>query len=90
MEIVVPVEREELKADLKHFLSLELSDTIKAHVLQSDGNYEKPDKRGKRPLNSQKQLCREARDIAKKRQENMAGRVFVPETKPADETPDTE
>ena len=90
VEIVFPVEREELKADLKHFLSLELSDTIKAHVLQSDGNYEKPDKRGKRPLNSQKQLCREARDIAKKRQETMAGRVFVPETKPADETPDTE
>ena len=90
VEIVFPVEREELKADLKHFLSLELSDTIKAHVLQSDGNYEKPDKRGKRPLNSQKQLCREARDIANKRQETMAGRVFVPETKPADETPDTE
>ena len=90
VEIVFPVEREELKADLKHFLSLELSDTIKAHVLRSDGNYEKPDRRGRRAINSQKELCREARDTARKRQETMKGRVFVPETKPADETPDTE
>ncbi len=90
VEIVFPVEREELKADLKHFLSLELSDTIKAHVLQSDGNYEKPDRRGRRALNSQKELCREARDTARKRQETMKGRVFVPETKPADDTQDTE
>ena len=90
VEIVFPVEREELKADLKHFLSLELSDTIKAHVLRSDGNYEKPDRRGRRAINSQKELCREARDTARKRQETMKGRVFVPETKPEDETPDTE
>ncbi|MCR4590812.1 MAG: RNA degradosome polyphosphate kinase [Lachnospiraceae bacterium] len=85
VEIVFPVEREELKADLRHFLSLELSDTIKAHVLTPDGNYEKPDRRGKKAVNSQKELCKEARDNAKKRQQTMAGRVFIPEKNPAEE-----
>lgn len=84
VEIVFPVEREELKADLKHFLSLELSDTMKAHVLTSDGNYEKPDRRGKKAINSQKELCKEARENARKRQQNMTGRVFIPETSPED------
>ncbi len=90
VEIVFPVEREELKADLKHFLSLELSDTIKSHVLTPEGNYEKPDRRGRSAINSQKELCREARENAKKRQEKLTGRVFVPETKPVVETGEEE
>ncbi len=84
VEIVFPIEREELKADLKHFLSLELSDTIKAHVLTADGNYEKPDRRGKKALNSQKELCKEVRENAKKRQQTMTGRVFIPEMSPSE------
>ena len=85
VEIVFPVEREELKADLKHYLSLELMDNMKSHVLLGDGNYVKPDRRGRRGLNSQKELCREAKETAAKKKENLADRVFVPEMKPAEE-----
>jgi len=82
VEIVFPVEREELKADLKHFLSLELSDTIKAHVLTPDGSYVKPDRRGKKAVNSQRELCREAREAARKKNKTVEGRRFIPETSP--------
>ncbi|MBQ9549957.1 MAG: RNA degradosome polyphosphate kinase [Lachnospiraceae bacterium] len=85
VEIVFPVEREELRSDLRHFLSLELSDTIKAHVLTPEGNYEKPDRRGKRALNSQKELCREASENARRRQQVLTDRVFIPEMSPSEE-----
>ncbi len=85
VEIVFPVEREELRADLRHFLSLELSDTIKAHVLTPEGNYEKPDRRGKKAVNSQKELCKEARENARRRQQVLTDRVFIPEMSPAEE-----
>ncbi len=85
VEIVFPVEREELRADLRHFLSLELSDTIKAHVLTPEGNYEKPDRRGKKAVNSQKELCKEALENARRRQQVLTDRVFIPEMSPAGE-----
>jgi len=85
VEIVYPVEREELRSDLRHFLSLELSDTIKAHVLTPEGNYEKPDRRGKRALNSQKELCREVSENARRRKQVLTDRVFIPEMSPSEE-----
>ncbi len=85
VEIVFPVEREELRADLRHFLSLELSDTIKAHVLTPEGNYEKPDRRGKKAINSQKELCKEARENARRKEQVLTDRVFIPEMSPAGE-----
>jgi len=85
VEIVFPVEREELRADLRHFLSLELSDTIKAHVLTPEGNYEKPDRRGKKAINSQKELCKEARENARRKEQVLTDRVFIPEMSPAEE-----
>ena len=85
VEIVFPVEREELRADLRHFLSLELSDTIKAHVLTPEGNYEKPDRRGKKAVNSQKELCKEALENARRKEQVLTDRVFIPEMSPAGE-----
>ena len=85
VEIVFPVEREELRADLRHFLSLELSDTIKAHVLTPEGNYEKADRRGKKAINSQKELCKEARENARRKEQVLTDRVFIPEMSPAGE-----
>ena len=86
VEILFPVERAELKEDLKYFLELELQDNVKCHFLQSDGDYIKPDRRGRQSLNSQRQLCIEARDRSKKKRDDMLSkRVFIPETAPQDE-----
>lgn len=81
VEIVFPVEDEQLKKDVLHILEVELEDNVKAHILQPDGSYEKPDKRGKVLVNSQDQFCQEAVYMAKaaSRQEDVANtRVFVP------------
>ena len=45
-----------------------------------DGTYEKVDRRGKEPLNSQLLFCEEAIAAAKKIQEPENDRVFIPET----------
>ena len=47
VEILFPVLDDELKKRVRHILDVELADTLKAHVLHADGNYEKVDRRGK-------------------------------------------
>ena len=79
VEIVFPVEKEELKADIKNLLQTELSDTLKSHLLLPDGTYVKADRRGRRALNSQKEFCKTAKEIARKNKEILDGRVFKPE-----------
>ena len=44
VEIIFPVENEELKHRVMHILEVELADNTKAHLLQKDGTYEKVDK----------------------------------------------
>ena len=66
VEIMFPVENEELRENVIHILELELEDNVKAHILQPDGTYEKEDKRGKVLVNSQEQFCREAMAAAKR------------------------
>ena len=84
VEILFPVEKPELKERLWHILDMELRDTMKAHVMQPDGHYVKPDLRGKEKRNSQMQFCEEAKQAAKaayaKEHEETGRRVFVPET----------
>ena len=79
VEIVFPVEDEQLKKDVLHILEVELEDNVKAHILQPDGSYEKPDKRGKVLVNSQDQFCQEAVYLAKaaSRQEDVANTRVV-------------
>ena len=60
VEILFPVLRPELKERVRHIMELELADNMKAHVLMPDGTYEKPDRRGKAPVNSQMIFCEEA------------------------------
>ena len=57
VEIVFPVEDEQIKNEIKHVLDLEFRDNVKAHILQPDGTYEKQDKRGKLLINSQMEFC---------------------------------
>ena len=80
VEIVFPVEDEQIKKEIKHILDLEFRDNVKAHLLQPDGTYEKQDKRGKTLINSQMEFCAEAQKKAKKQKkaEKNHSRVFIP------------
>ena len=60
VEIVFPVEDEQIKKEVMHILDIQMKDNVKASILQADGTYTKPDKRGKMLVNSQEYLCREA------------------------------
>ena len=41
VEILFPVEDETLKAEVIHILTIQLQDTLKAHIMQPDGTYTK-------------------------------------------------
>ncbi len=62
VEILFPVEDEQLKKQVMHILEVELADNVKAHILNADGQYVKVDKRGKVLVNSQEQFCEEAKN----------------------------
>ena len=66
VEILFPVEDTELKKQVIHILDVQLRDTLKAHVMNSEGVYEKVDKRGKEPLEAQRYFCNEAIKNARK------------------------
>lgn len=82
VEILFPVEKQELKEELLHILESELKDTVKASILQEDGSYEKVDRRGRQLYNSQEAFCREAIQRAKELEEIPVKdkRIFMPET----------
>lgn len=50
VEIMFPVEDPRLKEKVMHILEVQLRDTVKAHLLQPDGSYEKSGSQGKRNL----------------------------------------
>jgi len=81
VEILFPVDRPELKEKLLHILESQLRDNVKASVLQADGTYEKPGKRGKTAFNSQEAFCQEAAQEAKAvlEEEHLSTRTFIPE-----------
>jgi len=81
VEILFPIKNPVLKEKLWHILDIELKDTLKAHVMQADGRYEKVDLRGKQKLNSQDLFCEEAIEYvrAANGNEESHSRVFIPE-----------
>ncbi len=79
VEILFPIEKIELKEKVKHILDGQLKDTLKAHILQPSGEYEKVDKRGKTPYSSQEAFVEEAAYEAKEGAQEGSGRVFIPE-----------
>ncbi len=79
VEILFPIEKEELKAQVMHILQNQLRDTVKAHILQADGSYEKVDRRGKETFNSQDAFCKEAVAAAESGSAEENSRVFIPE-----------
>ena len=88
VEILFPIEDAGLKDKIIHILEMELADTKKAHILQADGTYRKPDKRGRKLLSSQDEFCREAKQEAKSDSMNRmkfgyatgSSRRFIPKT----------
>ena len=81
VEILFPVEDEKLREELFHILQTQLADTMKSHMLQPDGSYEKVDKRGKKRCCAQEEFCGEAVTKAKKflKPDVSKERVFIPE-----------
>lgn len=67
VEIVFPVEDEQIKKEVMHILDIQMKDNVKASILQADGTYTKPDKRGKTLVNSQEYFCRRQRKERKNR-----------------------
>ena len=78
VEILFPVEDPDIQEQVRHILQIQLDDTLKAHILQPDGNYEKVDKRGKVLLCAQDYFCEEAVAAVKKEPDPVQSRVFVP------------
>ncbi len=78
VEILFPVEDEEIQESVYHILDVELKDNVKAHILQENGEYEKVDKRGKVLVNSQDQFCKEAKIKKPKDKGKYQERVFIP------------
>lgn len=79
VEILFPIEEMSLREKLMHILEGELKDTVKAHVLKPDGNYDKVDKRGKVIYNSQLEFSLEAKAAAGRGKKMADDRVFIPE-----------
>ena len=85
VEILFPIEEENLKQRVLKILEWQLKDTVKAHIMQQDGTYEKIDKRGKEKFNSQYEFVLEAQRNANKTQEAVNDRIFIKEVHKEDE-----
>lgn len=77
VEIVFPVEQEEIKKRVIEILNIQLRDTMKAHLLKEDGSYEKIDRRGKPKLDSQMYFCEETLE-RQKLEKKLEKRRFEP------------
>lgn len=78
VEITFPVEDAKLKKQIKEILKIQLADTLKAHIMQPDGSYEKQDLRGKARLDSQMYFVEQAQRTAKQPEDEGNKRVFIP------------
>ncbi|MBQ9034251.1 MAG: RNA degradosome polyphosphate kinase [Lachnospiraceae bacterium] len=85
VEIMFPLEDSAIRAKALHILQLELEDTVKAHILRSDGTYDRVDRRGKELINSQLQFCAEAVKEASALRRGRDNRTFIPKEPVAQE-----
>lgn len=79
VEILFPIEQEDLKREVIHILDIEFQDNVKAHLLQPDDTYVKADRRGKASISSQDYFVEEAKARARSESSAYTGRVFIPE-----------
>ena len=78
VEIIFPVEEEELKSKLKHILDVQLRDNLKAYRMNDEGEYVRIDRRGKVSLSPQAQFCKEAMEQNQEEIHKWNGRRFIP------------
>lgn len=79
VEIMFPIEGEEMRMEIMHILGALLSDNQKAHILQPDGTYRKVSAAGRAQFCAQETFCREAAAAAATGKKKRMERVFVPE-----------
>lgn len=79
VEILFPVENPDLKEEVMHILQVQLADNCKAHLLQKDGSYIKPDRGDADPILGQDIFCKEAKERIKQAKETVTDdRRFEP------------
>lgn len=78
VEIVFPLYEEYTKKEAMNILHIQLADNTKASVLQPDGTYQKPDRRGKVPVTAQDYFCEYCTERAKLETEEGPMRTFTP------------
>lgn len=78
VEILFPVEKEELKAKICHILKVQFADTENKHIMKPDGSYETVDRRGRTKVDAQKQFCTEAEKEVQTQEKSIENRVFHP------------
>ena len=71
-------EQENLKKEVMDILMKQFEDNVKAHILLPDGTYEKPDRRGRTPVNSQEFFMKEAWERVPKPPTPVQERKFTP------------
>ena len=88
VEIVFPVEDPIIKKEVIDILQVQLNDTMKARILNADGQYERIDRRGKQLLCAQDYFCEQATARAKQAEPAKDQRTFIPAepVKDAEET----
>ncbi|MCR4739346.1 MAG: RNA degradosome polyphosphate kinase [Lachnospiraceae bacterium] len=81
VELLFPIDDEELKKQVIHILNVMLSDNMKAQFMHSDGTYQKLDRRGKEPVSCQAVFKEEAeKNAASRAGDYKHSRSFIPET----------
>jgi polyphosphate kinase len=78
VEILFPLEDPRLKQEVIEILQIQLNDTVKTHIMDKDGCYEKVDKRGKAILNSQKYFSEKANSEVLPKNDVPKSRIFEP------------
>ena len=83
VEIMFPVEDEDIRGEVKHVLELQLEDTLRASV-QDNGKYSKVDLRGRNKIDSQVILMQEAVEKCRQSNDDTSASSFIPREKPED------
>ena len=78
VELVFPIEDEDLRQRAFSILDLMLSDTINARIMHSDTTYEHIDRRGKAAVNSHREFSKLANQAVKALAEPDASKPYVP------------
>ncbi len=78
VEIMFPIEDDDVRNRVMNVLKTQLADTDRSRIMQSDGSYQRVDRRGKVQLDCQVALCEEAIMAASQKHDKLPERRFIP------------